>query len=140
MLKKFFKKVLKSQYDVILIPYVDVLNKNDRMYSLETLERMVEWFIDKQNSMFGELGYPESFDTTLKNVSHEIIKVWIENNQLHGTIKVLNTKNGKFVKNNINDLVFRPRSIGTVNEDKYIIITKVFTYDAIQKSTDAFLI
>jgi hypothetical protein len=76
MLKKFLKKVFKSQYDVILIPYVDKLNKNGRMYSLETLERMVEWFNDSKKSMFGELGYPETFDTSLKNVSHEIVKVW----------------------------------------------------------------
>lgn len=89
----------------------------------------------------GELGHPDNFDITFKNISHVIENVKIDNQYLVADIKVLDTNKGKELKSLIEqgtDIVFRPRLTGTINENKEVEIDALFTFDAILKSEDAF--
>ena len=129
----------KKTKKVVLIPF-DIRNGNGRIYTKTALKKVIKELqkkISELGVLFGELGYPDSFDTTLSNVSHEITKIWIEKNKLMGNIRPLNTKSGKILSEHINDYVFRPRSTGVVGENGIIEIKKLFTFDAILKKNDA---
>lgn len=54
--------------------------------------------------VYGELDPQDNYlDVSLHNVSHTIDKIWIENNFIWGNIKVINTSNGKVLKELIGD-------------------------------------
>lgn len=120
-----------------LIPF-NKKNLNDRIYKQENIVNL-DSLMDKSNNkmLIGELGHPEHFDVSLTNVSHSVEKLWIENDTLMGTIKVLDTPRGKILGSMIDDVVFRPRSAGTVNEDGICEMVRIFSFDAIPKSEDA---
>lgn len=87
--------------------------------------------------LYGELGHPEGFDTSTKNISHTIKNIKIEDNKLIGDITILDTNTGKQLKNIIEELgqdsvIFRPRSAGKINDNKEISNLIVFTFDAVQ--------
>lgn len=124
----------------------DEKNLNGRIYTKETVEEIVEQFNEQKNSgipMFGELGYTETFETSLKNVSHSIDEIHIDENtkSLIGNITLLDNPRGKILKELLdNDLVvFRPRGSG--NGD---ILTgeiknyTIYSFDVIQKNEDSF--
>jgi len=76
-------------------------NQNGRIYRFETLEREVEKYIAgpiSENRALGELDHPESSIINLKNVSHNIKKLWWEENDLMGDIEVLPTPSGNILK------------------------------------------
>lgn len=132
------KKAIKK----VLVP-LGVKNLNDRIYDLKAAEKIIADFnIRKQIGIYGELGHPEEFDMhgsiSLSNTSHLIENIEIEDNCIVGYIKVLNTKKGKILKEDINNYVFRPRSSGTIDNNGVITIEKFITFDAILKETDAF--
>ena len=73
-------------------------NGNGRVYPREVLEREVKKYMEgpiKQNNALGELDHPESSVVNLANVSHNIKKVWWNDNDLMGSLELLNTPSGK---------------------------------------------
>jgi len=73
-------------------------NGNGRVYPREVLQREVEKYIKgpiSQNNALGELDHPESSVINLSNVSHNIKKVWWDDNNLMGRLELLNTPSGK---------------------------------------------
>jgi len=128
-------KILKN---VVLLP-LNVLNTNGRIYTDEAAHKIVETFKTKKNIVFGELGFPETMDITLNNVSHIIEDVRIQDNKIMGTIKILDTQSGDILLKSLPHYVFRPRSAGHINPNtKEVKITKFFTFDAIRREADAF--
>lgn len=72
------------------------LNQNGRKYSKGILEREVERYQEliRQNRATGELDHPDSSIISLEKVSHMVIALWMEGNDVYGKIKVLNTPAG----------------------------------------------
>lgn len=118
----------------------DVLNLNDRIYTKKEVESHIESLKDKirDGILFGGLGYPENYDVSLREASHKILDLYIEDDYLIGIIETLSNSNGLILKEIIDNVVFRPSSIGTVNEDKCIKLEKILTFNAINSETDAF--
>jgi len=90
--------------------------------------------------LYGELGHPERFEVSVKNISHTIENVRIENKSLIGDIKILDTKAGGDLKNILKKIpiVFSPRASGVLNENKEVTEYTIFTFDAIPKPESIF--
>lgn len=96
-------------------------NQNGRVYPKETLMRESKKYDSefiKQRRALGELDHPESTVVNLKNVSHNIIEMHWEGDDLMGTIEVLSTPSGNIIrelmKNGIR-LGVSSRGVGSVN-------------------------
>ena len=76
-------------------------NQNGRIYPKEILVREAkkynDSFISERRAM-GELDHPESSVVNLQNVSHNIKKMWWENDDLVGEVEVLPTPSGNILK------------------------------------------
>ena len=67
-------------------------NQNGRIYPFEILKREVDKYVKSsiaENRALGELDHPESSIINLKNVSHNIKKLWWEGEDLMGQIEIL---------------------------------------------------
>jgi len=130
-------------YKKVLIP-LDIKNKNGRIYTKKNLETHVQEFIDRKNTLmviYGEFDHPDIFDTSLSRISHTIENIWFEGNKLMGEVRILNTHYGKELQSLIDEdieVVFRPRSAGSVDSMGYVHLKKLFTFDAITIDKDAF--
>ena len=76
------------------------LNQNNRKYSLEILQREVKNYqkLIKENRATGELDHPDSSVVSLEKVSHMVISLWMDGNDVYGKIKVLDTPAGKTLR------------------------------------------
>ena len=100
-----------------------VKNQNGRVYTKNVLIReagkYAENFI-KERRALGELDHPESSVVNLQNVSHNVLEVHWEGDDLIGSIEVLPTPNGNILKElfraNIR-LGISSRGMGTVQKD-----------------------
>lgn len=79
----------------------DAKNQNGRIYPKSILEREVDKY-DKgcvsTNRALGELDHPDSSVVNLANVSHNILEVWWNNNDVMGKIEILETPAGRILK------------------------------------------
>jgi len=77
------------------------MNRNKRTYPLSVLESEVKRYNKEyvnKNRAFGELGHPDGPTVNLDRVSHMITKLNQEKNDFVGEAKILNTPNGKIVR------------------------------------------
>ncbi len=84
-----------------IIQRADSKNQNGRVYPKDILEREVEKYVQgpiSENRALGELDHPESMVINLKNVSHNIKKLWWNGDDLMGKIEVLPTPSGNILK------------------------------------------
>lgn len=76
-------------------------NQNGRIYPREILMREAtrynEEFITSRRAL-GELDHPESTVVNLRNVSHNIVEMHWDGDDLVGTIEILSTPSGNIVK------------------------------------------
>jgi hypothetical protein len=135
---------MKDTFTTTFLP-LNQVNLNGRIYQdNENLRQCIKEFNEKQQQLhvaYGELGYPDTFDTTLRRVSHTIENVRIEVDKVVGEIKVLNTQCGKELKGLLANgarMSFRPRSAGVTNHDGTVTLKKIFSFDAIDGTFDAF--
>ena len=76
-------------------------NQNGRIYPREILEREAQKYLDnfiKERRALGELDHPDSQVVNLQNVSHNIIEMHWDNDDLIGTVEVLTTPSGNILK------------------------------------------
>ena len=76
-------------------------NQNGRVYPKAILMRECQRYQQEyinQNRALGELDHPESSVVNLNNVSHNVLKIWWEGNDLKGTVQVLDTPSGNILK------------------------------------------
>lgn len=76
-------------------------NQNGRIYPKPILEREIKKYAASniaQRRALGELDHPDSTVVNLSNTSHNIIEVSWKDNDVIGTIEVLNTPAGKILK------------------------------------------
>ncbi len=97
-------------------------NQNGRIYPKNILsrecQRYQKEYID-QNRALGELDHPESSVVNLNNVSHNVLKIFWEGDDLKGTIQVLDTPSGKILKSLFEagiTLGISSRGLGSVKE------------------------
>jgi hypothetical protein len=83
-----------------VVQRADSENANRRVYPRRILEKEVEKYIATsiaENRALGELDHPESTVINLKNVSHNIKKLWWDGDDLMGEIEVLPTPSGNIL-------------------------------------------
>lgn len=102
-----------------------VKNQNGRVYPKDVLVREAKKYEEnfiKERRAIGELDHPESSVVNLKNVSHNIVEVHWENEDLIGTVEVLPTPNGNILRelfrSNIR-LGISSRGLGTVKKSMH---------------------
>jgi hypothetical protein len=84
-----------------VVQRADSKNQNGRVYPKDTLTRVVEDYIGTsiaENRALGELDHPESAVINLKNVSHNILKLWWDGDDLMGKIEILPTPSGNILR------------------------------------------
>jgi hypothetical protein len=84
-----------------LVQACDKPNANRRIYPYQTLFEQVQKYVAgpiAENRALGELDHPESSIINLKNVSHNILKLWWDGKDLYGDIEVLPTPSGNILK------------------------------------------
>jgi hypothetical protein len=99
-----------------------VKNQNGRVYPKDVLIRESRKFEEnfiKERRALGELDHPESSVVNLQNVSHNVVEMHWEGDDLVGTVEILPTPNGNILKElfraNIR-LGISSRGLGTVNK------------------------
>jgi len=77
----------------------EVKNGNGRYYSKELWEREIDKYMESVNAnrALGELDHPDSSIINLKNVSHNIKKIWWEGDHVMGAIEILPTPSGNIL-------------------------------------------
>jgi hypothetical protein len=90
-----------------ILATVEVKNGNGRYYPKELWQREINNYMScvKENRALGELDHPDSTIINLKNVSHNIKKIWWNGDNIMGMIEILPTPSGnilkELIKNNI---------------------------------------
>jgi len=104
-----------------LVQACDRPNANKRIYPYDTLKAQVDKYMQgpiAENRALGELDHPESSVINLKNVSHNIVKLWWDGKDLYGDIEILPTPSGNILrelfKNNIT-VGISSRAMGSVS-------------------------
>jgi len=98
----------------------DTVNKNNRMYKMDTLRNEVNRYSEefiKTNRALGELGHPDTPTLNLERVSHKIVSLKEDGNTFYGKALILDTPYGQIVKNFIDNgvnLGVSSRAMGSV--------------------------
>ena len=102
----------------------DAINKNNRMYKMDTLRnevnRYTEEFINTNRAM-GELGHPDTPSINLERVSHKIVSLKEDGNTFYGKALILGTPYGQIVENFINNDIqigVSSRALGSLVQTK----------------------
>jgi len=108
-------------YDINSCDWNDIINKS------------------KNGLLLGELGYQQNNQVMLTNVSHIIKNIQLHQNGIVGDIQILDTQNGKILKQSIDNgyhIDYSVRSFGTIGTNGRIINSKIISFDAIQVPHD----
>jgi len=76
-------------------------NQNGRTYPRQILQREGDKYFKtfvKERRALGELDHPDSSVVNLSNVSHNILEMWWEGDDLCGKVEVLGTPSGNILK------------------------------------------
>jgi hypothetical protein len=102
----------------------DAVNKNNRMYKMDTLRnevaRYTQEFINT-NRALGELGHPDTPSLNLERVSHKIVSLKEDGNIFYGKALILGTPYGQIVENFINNDIqvgVSSRALGSLVQTK----------------------
>jgi hypothetical protein len=80
----------------------DKPNANHRIYNFDILKQQVQLYSDgpiAEKRALGELDHPETSVINLKNVCHNITRLWWEGKDLYGEFEILDTPSGNILKN-----------------------------------------
>ena len=114
----------KEQYIKGIFMQSDLKNQNGRIYPHAVLKKEVNNFNNKyvkEGRALGELGHPMGPIINLDRVSHVIKELKEDGKNFVGKAKVMDTPNGKIVKNFISEgvkLGVSSRGIGSVKQNK----------------------
>ena len=107
----------------------DVQNGNGRVYPHKVLMREVENYkkLVKEKRALGELDHPDDSVINLKNASHMVTDIWMEDKAVMGKVKVLNTDAGKTLRALVEDgvkLGISSRGMGSVSEGAGTVVVQ----------------
>ncbi len=109
----------------------DTVNRNNRMYKMDTLRGEVNRYNEeyiKTNRALGELGHPDTPSINLERVSHKIVSLSEDGNTFYGKALILETPYGQIVKNFIDNDV----SIGVSSRALGSVVTTKEGYNLVQ--------
>lgn len=114
----------KQQYIKGVFMQSDVKNQNGRIYPFGVLQREIKNYnkkFVKEGRALGELGHPTGPTINLDRVSHLITELVEDGKNFIGKAKIMDTPNGKIVKNLLESgvkLGVSSRGLGTVKTNK----------------------
>ena len=114
----------KEQYIKGIFMQSDIQNQNGRVYPFSVLQKEVKNYNNKfvkESRALGELGHPSGPTINLDRVSHIITELYEDGKNFIGKAKIMNTPNGKIVKNLIESgvrLGVSSRGLGSVKSNK----------------------
>jgi len=76
-------------------------NANHRIYDYDILQKQVQLYLEgpvAEKRALGELDHPESSIINLKNVCHNITRLWWKDKDLYGEFEILPTPSGNILK------------------------------------------
>lgn len=120
----------------------DVKNLNDRIYPRETFEKALAEYNEKIKAKqslgqcMGDVSHPDQID--MGKISHLVENIKLDGDIAIANIKILDSHMGNTLKDVLDSVVFRPRSIGTVDSKGVVTISKLISFDAILKDNDSF--
>lgn len=79
----------------------DSVNQNGRKYPVEILKREADKYKNvfiRERRALGELDHPDSPIVNLQNVSHNVVDLWWDGNDLMGKIEILGTPSGNIAR------------------------------------------
>jgi len=100
------------------------VNKNNRMYKMDTLRKEVKRYTEEfinTNRALGELGHPDTPSINLERVSHKIVSLSEDGNSFYGKALILGTPYGQIVENFINNDIqvgVSSRALGSLVQTK----------------------
>ena len=99
----------------------EVQNGNGRVYPHKVLVREVQNYkkVVSENRAVGELDHPDDSVVNLKNASHMVTDIWMEDKSVMGKIKVLDTPAGGILRSLVDSgvqLGISSRGLGSVTE------------------------
>ena len=103
-LKEINESITKNNGKLIVkgvLQRANAKNQNGRVYPRPILEREATKYIQTEiagRRALGELDHPESSVVNLRNVSHNILEMHWDGDDLCGTIEILNTPSGNILK------------------------------------------
>lgn len=116
----------------------DILNENNRIYTKEEYLPHLSYLNEKisRRKLTGELDHPQTFDFSLKNVSHIIEKLWYDqaDNTVKIRIRLVDTPCGKIAMTLAEagiPLAISSRAAGQVMENKLVKLHRIFTFDLV---------
>ncbi len=134
----------KQQYIKGVFMQSDVKNQNGRVYPFGVLQREVKNYNNKfvkEGRALGELGHPMGPTINLDRVSHLITELYEDGKNFIGKAKIMDTPNGKIVKNLLESgvrLGVSSRGLGTVKANKSGVneVQKDFTLSTVDIVAD----
>lgn len=114
----------KQQYIKGIFMQSDIQNQNGRIYPYNVLKKQVKEFNEKfvkQDRALGELGHPSGPSVNLDRVSHIITELQEDGKNFIGKAKIIDTPNGKIVKNLLESgvrLGVSSRGLGSIKTNK----------------------
>lgn len=104
-----------------MLQMAEVQNGNGRIYPKKILQREVQNYkkLVQDNRALGELDHPEESVINLRNVSHQITDIWMDDNKVMGKAKVLSTPSGEILRSLVDSGVsigISSRGLGSVTE------------------------
>jgi hypothetical protein len=102
----------------------NAVNKNNRMYKMDTLRKEVKRYTEEfinTNRALGELGHPDTPSINLERVSHKIVSLSEDGNSFYGKALILGTPYGQIVENFINNDIqvgVSSRALGSLVQTK----------------------
>ena len=125
------------EYTAIVAKF-GITNEIGSSYQREDYINQIPYLKEKisKKMLMGELDHPQNYDTSLKNVSHQITDIWYDSadDTVKVRLKLLNTFYGRIAKSLIDDGVqisISSRSAGKVSEDGVVSLFKIFTFDLV---------
>lgn len=106
-----------------LLQKANTKNHNGRIYPSEVLFREVNKYktlVDERRAL-GELDHPDSPVVELKNVSHLITDIYLQEDEVRGSLEILNTPPGKVLREIIQQGVkigISSRGIGSLQQEQ----------------------
>ena len=115
-----------------------VKNNNNRVYEKEEYLPHLSYLQEKiaKGQLFGELDHPQSFDVSLKNVSHVIEALSYDDatNSVKIKLRILNTPAGQVAKALVEagcTISCSSRAAGQVMNEGKVKLHRIFTYDLV---------
>ena len=104
-----------------MMQMAETQNGNGRVYPQKILAREVQNYkkLVEERRALGELDHPEESVINLRNVSHQVTEIWMDENKVMGKMKVLDTPSGNILRSLVESGVsigISSRGLGSVSE------------------------